>query len=93
MSSHWSVQTNHSSSLERVARPFPLNINFSIMNRRRRVGLAGQTSSGSTANWNLDLIWTFPYILMETIYKVGGLAHETTIAMSHNRIEAASGVD
>ena len=36
---------------------------------------------------------TFLYTLTETIYKVGGVAHETTIAMLHNRIKAASGVD
>ena len=38
---------------------------------------------------------TFPYTLTETIYKVGGVAHKTStaIAISHNRIEAASGAD
>ena len=42
MSSHWSVQTNYNSLLARVARPFPLNNKFNIINRREGVALASQ---------------------------------------------------
>ena len=45
LNAHWSVQTNHGSSLARAASPFPLTYKPQHIERERGMGLAGQTST------------------------------------------------